>query len=546
MSKDGISKISSLVSLIYPVIFLIFIGRIIYIHSAYEENVRQSVVNAQRGTIFFSDKNNNLVVSAHDVNTHNIIVDPQKIEDPNEVFEAINHLIPTDREFFFDKIKEKNTRYRILHLDVSKEIVEKLESNIYGLRGVFIEKKRVRKYPFQQMASQVIGYVGFSEKNKKQKGLYGLERYYEQKLTQVQEPFKQTIFSGRTNSNDVVTLIEPIVQNQLLNTLTNINKEYNSIQTIGVIIRPEDGGIIAMESYPNFNPNNIASLEMKDLWLFKNPTVENTYEFGSVFKPLTIAIGLESEGIDELFTYDDKGFLTIDKRTIKNHDEKIHGNNITLQTILDKSLNLGVANIVLTIGVPTFKDYINRFRFESETGVTLPNEQPGKTNLNSPRTIEYITTSYGQGIAISPLALTQALSTLANGGFLIHPRIIATEKPQKIQSIFSKSTVQEVTRLLVNAYDEALLGGTLKNPRYSIAGKTGTAFLGIDTGTREYKKDVLLHSFFGYFPASNPQYLVLLVTIDPKTTLLAGDTLARPFSELSNFIIDYYAISPDR
>ena len=551
-------QILSRIQVITPfflLLFCVFIARIFHIQLTPRTDAAQVFIpvsggtNADtRGTIFFTDKNSNTVIAARDSKTYNIVLDPHTIEDPDEIFETINILIPTDSNDFNTAVVAKNTRYQPLHRNISPDIAARVKTkkDIYGLNGIFVEEMTTRTYPFGPIASQVLGFVGFFGSEKHKRGLYGIERQYEKTLTKKYNPLASLDQGTTIKPNDVVTLIDPTVQSHLFDTVSRINKKYHAEQTIGIVIRPDDGGIVAMESYPNFDPNRMASVKNDALWVFKNPSVENIYEFGSIFKPLTVAIGFESGAINSSFTYDDRGALTIDKRTIRNHDGKVHGKSVPLQRILNRSLNLGIAAIVRKIGISDFRDYMTLFRFESETDITLPSEQPGQTNLNSPRTIEYITTSYGQGIAISPVAMVRALSSLANGGFLVQPRIIASEKVEKLQSVFSPSTVDEVTRLLVNAYDEALLGGALRNPRYRIAGKTGTAFYGINFNTGEYKKDTLLHSFFGYFPASDPQYLVLLVTVNPQTDLLANGTLARPFSTLSNAIIDYYAIPPDR
>ena len=210
------------------------------------------------------------------------------------------------------------------------------------------------------------------------------------------------------------------------------------------------------------------------------------------------------------------------------------------------------------IGIGTYKDYMDEFRFDSITQVDLPKEIPGLTdNLNSNREIEFATASFGQGIAVTPIAAARAFASLANGGFLVQPYVTKDIEQPRVggiiygrnftrerKRIFNKSTTDKVTDLLTGVYDRGLLNGSLRNSRYSIAAKTGTAQL-VDPNTGRYAENKFLHSFFGYFPSSEPKYLIFFFAVDPKTKF-ASTSLSHPFSALANYIISYYAIPPDR
>ena len=227
-----------------------------------------------------------------------------------------------------------------------------------------------------------------------------------------------------------------------------------------------------------------------------------------------------------------------------------------MQTVLNQSLNTGVSFIVKTMGKDRFREYFKALKFGNETGVDLPNETYGLiNNLNSPRDVEYATASFGQGIALTPIATVRALSALGNGGKLITPHIAKRIEYQdgtykditypEGDQVWSEETSEEISRMLTTVVDEALGGGKVKLEHYSIAAKTGTAQIA-DNENGGYYEDRFLHSFFGYFPAYEPEYLIFLYTVEPKGVQYASETLTSPFMELTKFLINYYNVPPDR
>jgi cell division protein FtsI (penicillin-binding protein 3)/stage V sporulation protein D (sporulation-specific penicillin-binding protein) len=227
-----------------------------------------------------------------------------------------------------------------------------------------------------------------------------------------------------------------------------------------------------------------------------------------------------------------------------------------MQQVLNQSLNTGVSYIVNQMGKERYRDYLYAYGLDKETGIDLPSEgSPLVDNLTSPRDVEYATASFGQGIALTPIATVRALATLANGGKLVTPHIVkeiryedgSIEKLEYPtgEQVLKPETSEEISRMLSIVVDDALRGGSVSLPHHSIGAKTGTAQIANPDGGGYYE-DKYLHSFFGYFPAFDPQFIVFMYTVEPQGVRYASETLTDPFMQIARFLINYYSIPPDR
>ena len=550
---------------IFIVAFLFLILTLFYIQIYNTNSDRKLFLNKEeqyRGDIYFTDKDGNFIAVATTRYRVDLIIDPRGLGDIPETYEHINRVIPLDKEVFFKRAKKKRSRYELLKRNVTDEEIVDLEKKmrLFGLTGVHLVQEPIRYYPYGSLASQVIGFVGFNDRHE-YGGQYGLEKEYDEKL-RTHRPIDETIpeLSNLDSTENIsidgsiYTSIDINVQKRLEEVLQDIQGEWSSTKSGGIVVNPKNGQVIAMASLPSFDPNNFK--DVKDYNVFINPSVEEVYEIGSTFKPLTVAIGLDSKAITEETTYDDEGFLEIDERTIYNYDKKGRGKDVPIYKILAESLNTGAAFVMLETGINSYRNYMQAFDFGRATGVDLPREIGGLVdNLRSPRIIEYVTASYGHGIAVTPISATKAFSSLANGGYLVTPEIKLNPKRQnsldvieedKEILIFRRETTEKLGEMLTSVFENELLGGFLKNDRYSIASKTGTALL-LNRKDGKYFEDRFLHSFFGYLSKTDTTFLVFLFVVDPEIEEgFASDTLARPFSELMDYIISYYAIPPDR
>ncbi|KKU26203.1 MAG: Peptidoglycan glycosyltransferase [Candidatus Magasanikbacteria bacterium GW2011_GWA2_46_17] len=561
-----------LISLLVFGITLLLVGKLYFLQivsgkdfraRAERQYLRPSESIFSRGNIFFQNKDGSTVGSATLKVGYTLGINPKALKDPEAAFEKINAIVPIDRKNFLARAAQKDS----LYVALTKKIEEPPAKKISGLKivGVLIYKDQYRFYPLRTLAANVLGLVGY--KGDTLAGRYGLESYYEDTLSRnsstLYSNFFTEIFSGIKKSidskskfeGDIVTSIEPTVEDFLEKELRSVQEKWNSRATGGIIMDPASGEIYALGNYPTFDPNALQN--EKNPAIFANPIVEDVYEMGSILKPLTMAAGIDSGTVTAETTYEDKGFLVLNNSKISNFDGKGRG-VVNMQTVLNESLNTGAAYVANKMGKDLFADYFRRFGFGEETGIDLPNETPGLIdNLKSPRDIEHATAAYGQGIAMSPINTLRALSILANGGYLVTPHLvkkieykIGVSKNvayEKGAQVLKPETSGEISRMLVNVVDKALLGGTVKIKDYSVAAKTGTAQIA-KSGGGGYYSDKYLHSFFGYFPAYSPKFIVFLYTIEPKGVGgdFASHTLTAPFINITKFLINYYKIPPDR
>ncbi|MEK7609519.1 MAG: penicillin-binding protein 2 [Patescibacteria group bacterium] len=533
-----------------------------YVAKADRQYIKSANSVFDRGSIFFSTKDGTYPAAATLTSEYLIYMNPKLIKDPVGTYQALSQYIKLDQEQFMRKAALVNDPYEELARKVGESIVQSISA--LSLRGIGILKESKRSYPGNQLAAHALGIIG--ENNGLVEGRYGLERTYEDVLARTGVGGSANIFAQLFSSiggsvsggksggrGDIVTTIEPTAQGYLENVLAKTSTEWKPDEIGGIIMDPQTGNIVAMAALPSFDPNDTS--KVKDPAVFSNSLVENAYEMGSIMKPLTIAAGFDSQAITSSFTYDDTGTITLSGKKISNFDGKARG-VIPVQEILSQSLNVGVATVALKVGKDDFSKYFLSFGLGSKTGIDQPNETSGlASNLKTGRDIEIATMAYGQGIAVSPMAMTRALSILANNGKLVTPHIVqeidyldGTKKkinPDLGTSVLEKQTVEDVTGMLVKVVDTALRKGALKMEHYSIAAKTGTAQIP-DPVTKGYYPDRYLHSFFGYFPAYNPKFIIFLYQKYPKGARYASETLVNPFNDLTKFLIDYYNVPPDR
>jgi cell division protein FtsI (penicillin-binding protein 3)/stage V sporulation protein D (sporulation-specific penicillin-binding protein) len=516
-----------------------------------------------RGSIFFTNRDGTELSAAAIKSGYVLALDPSRITDAAGTCSQLAEVAKIDQELCLVRAVLPDRTYVEFQSEIDEPTAELITG--LGLTGVFLYPEQWRYYPGSSVAARSIGFVGFTDEGTELRGKYGLERQYDDVLfrqNQVRSVnFFAELFSDlgglvtntkQHQSGEIVTSLELSVSQMLDTVLQETNDQYDSKLTGAIIMDPNTGEIVAMNAVPGFDLNDRSDATIEQ---FQNPLVENLYEFGSTIKALTMAAGLDSGAIVPSTTYYDSGELTLDTFTIRNFDGRGRG-TVPMQEILNQSLNTGVSWIVTQMGKEKFRDYFLSYKLGSETGIDLPNEAYGLVdNLNSPRDVEYATASFGQGIAMTPIAITRALATLGNGGHLVTPHIVkkinfidGTEKDLKYPEgtqVIKPETSEEISRMLTVVVDDALRGGTVALPNHSVAAKTGTAQIA-DPVNGGYYDDKFLHSFFGYFPSYDPEFIIFLYTVEPKGVRYASETLTTPFMDMTKFLINYYSIPPDR
>lgn len=521
-----------------------------------------------RGSIYFTTKDGTNVPAATVKSGFTLSINPgilTEYGDIEGIYEKLNAIVPLDREIFLIKAAKYSDPYE----ELAKRLGEAEANAIKAAKipGVSVTRERWRTYPGEMMAAHAIGLIGYS--GDELAGRYGLERFYEKTLkregdevfvnffAEIFSNLRSAVSDGESLEGDIVTTIEPSVEAFVEREIGQVNDRYASEFTGAIVIDPQTGEIRAMAVTPTFDPNSPGSA--KDSSVFSNPLVENRYEMGSIVKGMTYAIGLETEAITPRTTYNDPGCITLNTKTFCNYDGVSHGTSITMQKALGESLNTGAAFVASKVGTRRFSQSLLSFGLDEKTGIDLPNEGNSLvSNLKTNRELEAAQASFGQGIALTPIQTVRALSALANGGTLVTPHLAKEVKykigPSKTfrypsledrPRVISEETSAEISRMLVEVVDRSLRFGQMSLPNYSIAAKTGTAQIANPAGGGYYA-DRYLHSFFGYFPAYNPQFLVFMFTYYPKGVQYASETLTDSFFNTAKFLINYYQIPPDR
>ena len=527
-----------------------------------------SDTNFARGDIYFTYKNGDRLLVATNSEYYSLIINNRNLSDSDDARKKLENIIDLDIKKWNSIVSKKNDPYEILVKRLKPTEVAYIQA--LDLRGIELHVNKERFYPAGDLGSNIIGFISYHENDLR--GSYGLEKYYDKILRRDGKVNRQSLFfslfGDRSVSDDVdetsiekhiakegslVSHIEPNVQRFLENELDTISLTYKSEYSAGIVLDPDSGRILAMGVSDNFNLN-------EDTQHYRNYPIEDRRELGSIIKPLTVAIGLDSNTIDTGFTYNDLGSMTIGKYTIYNFDRMGRGTFTTLQTILTNSLNTGVATVALKIGREVFAGYMTQLGFDTETGVDLPFESYGlMNNLVTGGPVELATASFGQGVAPTALEMARAFGALADGGVIHTPYVVDTIEygdliPSKNvpvgsgEQIFQEQTVQEVRDLLVNIVDESATFEPYSLPQHSIAIKTGTAQIAKPAGG--YYADQFLHSFVGFFPAyaapEEQQFLVLIYTLRPQGARYSSTTLKDAFFNTAGYLINYYGLKPDR
>ena len=524
-------------------------------HSLYKELV------PQRGEIFLKDKNGDYPVAVNR-ETKMAYAVPKEIKDPARAADFLSANLGLDREEIFSKINRPEDYYAVIKHRLSDEEIAKI--NEAKIEGIHLIEESYRYYPAGELAANILGFVGWNGNGLS--GQYGIEGHFEKELKGEEgNLFQNRDSSGgwiaigkrekvdATNGEDLYLATDHIVQFETEKILQGAMKKFGAEKGCIIVMEPETGKILALASFPTFNPNEYSKTENMDA--FRNLAVNDAYEPGSIFKAITMAAAVDSGKVNAETSYVDTGSVQEAGYTIKNSEEKVYGRQ-TMTQVLESSINTGAIFAEKLLGNNNFRDYLERFGFGEPLGVDITGEASGSIanlkNLN--RNIQFFTASFGQGITTTPLQILSAYNVIANGGTLMKPEIVEKKvysdgseeavDPQEIHRVISKSAADETTKMLISVVENGH-GKRAGVPGYWVAGKTGTAQVAKANGGG-YEENKTIGSFAGYAPADNPRFSIIVRMDAPKNVQWAESSAAPTFGELMKFLLEYYNIEPTR
>ncbi len=512
----------------------------------------------QRGEIFLQDAGM-LYPVAVNKDAKMAYAVPREMSDPSGVAKTLAPVLSLPADDLTARLSKPNDMYEVLKHRLSDEEVAKL--NDLKLEGVHLASEAFRYYPAENLASQILGFVGWKDNGLG--GRYGVENYFDSQLTghpgQLSQDNSNAGFWVPTgdqnivpakNGDGLVLTVDHIIQYETEKILKSAIAKFSAQRGTIIVMEPGTGRILAMASYPDFNPNNYQG---EDMGSFRNLAVSDPYECGSIFKTITLASAIDAGRVNPDTTFVDTGVVQEAGYSIKNANYKAYGKQ-TMTQVLDMSINTGAIFAEQQLGNANFLDYAKRFGFGSPTDIELPGESAGNlANLKNFKTdINFFTASFGQGITVTPMQMAAAYNALASGGRLMKPAIVekvihpdGTEEeiaPQEVRKVVTEQTANEVGQMLRSVVVNGE-GKMADVPGYLVGGKTGTAQVA-STDAKGYQDGQNIGSFAGFAPVNDPRFTVLVRIDNPKGVNWAESSAAPTWGELMKFLLNYKNIQP--
>ncbi len=470
-------------------------------------------------------------------------------EEPRQVADRLALILQEPAAKLLAKLSQAESGLKIAQglTEEQGQQIRKLNNN-----GLELSPNYARIYPQQDLAAAVLGYV-----NEEHQGQAGLE-FSQQKLIQGRsrpiltrqtgrgQVLPDLVDLGELNFDDrrLMLTLDSRIQRAARTALAKAMGQFKAKRGAVVVMDAQDGSLLSLVVEPTFNPNQYYKSAIDR---FKNWAVSDPYEPGSTFKPLVVAIALEAQTIQPETIINDSGRINIGEDTIFNSDRSGRG-DMTLTDVLAFSSNVGMVKIAQTMPPKTYYEWLKKIGLGSTSGIDLPFETPSTIRSEAEfikTRIEPATTAFGQGLALTPIQLTRAIASLANGGKLVTPHVIkglANERnqlewtatyPEPVQ-VFRPETARRVLTMMEKTVEYGT-GKPAQIPGYRVAGKTGTAQKASSSGG--YSQFALVASFVGVIPADQPRYVVLGVVDEPKGNVYGGTAAAPMVREVMEAVL---------
>ena len=531
------------------ILFIFIILRVFYIQvfdykklNKYASNLwsRDLPIEANRGLIL--DRNG--VVLADNLTTTSLVLIPNQIKEKEKATEELAKILNVSYAEMKKHVYKKTSIERV-HPEgrrLSYDIAEKI-SNL-KLEGVYLVKEAKRYYPYGNLLSHSLGYVGIDNQ-----GLSGLELEYDKYLTGKSGAIKyfSDAKGNKLNVSDVYVepqdgmnlylTIDINIQKSIERELDNIVDMFSPDMALAVVMNPKTGEILGMGSRPDYNPNTYQKYS-QDV-LSRNLPVWSSYEPGSTFKIITMATSVEEKIIDiENDHFYDSGSVNVDGSVLKCWKAGGHGDQTFLQ-VLQNSCNPGFVKLGQMLGKERLFSYIKRFGFGEKTGVDLNGEGQGILfPLDKVGNVELSTTAFGQGVSVTPIQQVTAVSAVVNGGYLYKPYIVKSIAEKETNTIIQE-TSKTLVRKVISSETSAIMRHALESvvakgggkaayiEGYRIGGKTGTAQKVKDG---RYMVGNYIMSFMSIVPSNDPEAVFYLAIDNPKNTALLSSYTTTPIA----------------
>jgi cell division protein FtsI (penicillin-binding protein 3) len=446
-------------------------------------------------------------------------------------------------------------------VSLKQKVSDSVKKNIeaLGIKGIGFDSQEITFYPEASAAAQLLGFVGKNSEGS-DTGYFGLEGYYDLPLSgkpgfaggQKDALGVPILLRGGSKiaavaGVDLLTGVDKRIQNLAEDALIKGIEKYQATGGSITVMDPKSGQILAMASLPSFDPARYSGFENS---VFKNPVISDSFEPGSIIKVLVMAAGLDA-GVIRPETECDicSGPLKLDKYFIKTWNEEYHP-NISMTDVIIHSDNVGMSFVGQKLGADGLYDYLQKFGIGIKSGIDLQGEiAPKLREKGSWNIVDLATASFGQGVAVTGIQMVRAVAALANGGYLVDPRIVESirgdgwEEKVKLEPsvrIISQKTAWEVTQMMVEAASQGEAKWAAL-PGFKVAGKTGTAQIPV---AGHYDPTNTNHSFIGFAPADNPKFVMLVTLKSPQSSPWAAETAAPLWYGVAKDLFPYLGIQP--
>jgi len=564
-----------LLSAFFILIIVVIVGKLFYLqinqHERYQvlalstHEIYQKI-HPKRGLIYFQDSRTGENFSvAINREYYQLYAVPTEIgkADVNSTTEKLAEILLLDdekKEQIRAKLNKENDPYESLARKLTEETIKKIEE--LGVKGLYKSSEVYRYYPENGLGAPVLGFCNIDSDGNMQ-GNYGVEGYWNKILagkggylfgergargSWITLADMTTIEAK--DGDSIVLTIDRALQFKACETLKKGMEDYKAKSAALVMMNPETGAILAMCSYPDFDPNNYGKVD--EISSYNNQAIFTPYEPGSVFKPVVMGMALDLQLVSPDTWFNDPCEMKYGPYTIRNAMKKCYG-TITMTNVLENSVNTGMMWVAEKIGQEKMLEYVRKYGFGEKIGVELDREMPGNlSNIEKKSQIGPAQASFGQGITVTPIQLAAAYAAIANGGKMVQPHIVQEIKKSdgkkeivesKVVSQVISSRAARLLSAMLTSVVETTYNKTIRLDHYFTAGKTGTAQIAGPQGYSETGETN--HTVAGFLPVKNPK-VVMVIKYEKPQRLWAEGTAGPTFKEVANFAMSYYGVEEER